>query len=722
MTVERIRLGDHYYLLASALAPRRPQVLLNHADSFAIFDLAGDVPLAGLEPYGLFHRGTRFLNRFELRFNGGFPVLLSTAPTYEGSELVTYLSNADERCGGEIILERDTVAIQRSKTLLENVLYEQLQLYNYGTQTLTVTLELLFDADFADIFELRGTERRQHGETASPRIEHQTVCLSYQGLDGVRRETVIQFSSAPQHLTATSADFHFQLAPGGETAVEIRVECRIADMPVPTHTFASALATIRTERSRWCEQFPMLYSDNEGFNDWLNRSLHDLALLRTEGEHGSYLYAGIPWFATVFGRDGLITALETLAFAPDLAAGTLRTLAALQGQEYNPEREEEPGKILHEMRYGEMAAMGEVPFGRYYGSVDATPLFILLLAEYADRTGDLDLVQELWPAAVAAMNWIDTCADLDGDGYIEYAPRTGRGLLNQGWKDSHDAISHLDGTLAEPPIALAEVQAYVYAARRGLARLARRLERAVDAATWDAQALLLRERFNEDFWLAEEETFALALDGHKRPCRVVSSNAGQCLFSGIVEPDKASRLIARLLRDDIFCGWGIRTLSAQAPRYNPMSYHNGSVWPHDNALIAAGFARYGAHDRASQLLTALFDASLTIGDRRLPELFCGFPRNLYHNPVPYPVACKPQAWAAGGVFLMLQATLGLSIDAWERRVTFNRTALPPWLNRLDIRGLRVRDACVDLSVLRGRWGAAVEVIEKHGTVEIVVRK
>lgn len=722
MTPERIRLGEHYYLLASALAPRRPQAVLNHADSFAIFDLAGDIPIAGLEPYGLFHRGTRFLDRFELRLNGGFPLLLSTAPTYEGSELISYLSNADERRNGEIVLERDRVAIKRCKTLLDEALYERIQLQNYGQQSLSVELEMLFGADFADIFELRGTERTQRGKILAPYIERQVVRLSYEGLERIRRDAILVFSRLPHRLTAQRASFPLELSPGEEITLETRIECRHGDVPARSYSFASALEAVCTERRSWREQFPVLYTDNEGFNDWLNRSLQDLALLRTVGKHGPYVYAGIPWFATVFGRDGIITALEALAFAPDLAAGTLRTLAALQGREHNLERDEEPGKILHEMRYGEMAAVGEIPFGRYYGSVDATPLFILLLAEYADRTADIALVQELWPAVIAAMNWIDTYADPDGDGFIEYACRTEHGLINQGWKDSHDSVFHADGTLAEPPIALAEVQAYVYAARQNLARLARHLERAVDAAIWESKAALLRERFNQDFWCAEEETFALALDGQKRPCHVVSSNAGHCLFGGIADPEKASRLITRLMREDMYCGWGIRTLSSYAPRYNPMSYHNGSVWPHDNALIAAGFARYGTTEQASQLLTALFDASLMINDHRLPELFCGFPRYLNHSPVPYPVACKPQAWAAGSVFLLLQATLGLSIDAWERRITFNRTSLPPWLNRLEIRGLAVRDARVDLSIMRGRWGAAVEVIDKQGEVEIVVRK
>jgi glycogen debranching enzyme len=721
MVSERIRIGDEYYLLASALAPRRSQQLLNHGDSFAIFDLAGDIPLAGRELYGLFHAGTRFLDRFELRLNGEFPILLSSAANDDGSEIVTYLSNADEHRDGELVLVRDTLAIQRSKALHANALYECLHLQNYGQEPLTLQLSVLFGSDFADVFTLRGVERKRSGAFSVPVAETQTARLTYTGLDGIVRQTEIAFAPAEWRVDTASATLDVRLEPGQDGIAEICVSCRTGDAALVQHNFATAAAAVRAERRAWHDQLPVLYSNNEGFNDWMNRSLHDLALLRSDGAWGPYVYAGIPWFATVFGRDGIITALETLAFAPDLAADVLRALAATQGKTSDPDRDEEAGKIVHELRLGEMAATGEVPFGRYYGSVDATPLFLMLLAAYHERTADLDLVCELWPAAVAAMGWIDA-ADRDGDGYVDYARRTTRGLVNQGWKDSHDAVMHKNGSLAEPPIALAEVQAYVYAARRDLAQLARRLDRPSDAAAWEAKADRLRQRFNRDFWVREEETFALALDGTRQPCRVVASNAAHCLFGGIADPDKARGVIDRLMRSDVFCGWGLRTLSAYERRYNPMSYHNGSVWPHDNALAAAGFARYGATDRAAQLLTALFDASLATEDRSLPELFCGFARHEQRKPVPYPVACKPQAWAAGSVFLLLQTTLGLHIDAVERRVTLQGSALPGWLQRLDIRGLRVRNARLDLSIARGAWGVAVEVIDKEGEVEVVVRK
>ena len=721
MISERIRIGEHYYLLASALALRQPRVLLNYGDSFAIFDSGGDIPLAGRESYGLFHRGTRFLDRFEVRLNGAFPVLLSSAPTEDGSELLSHLSNADESRDGEIVLERDTVSLERNKTLGAGVLYEQLQLRNFGREHLELEVTLLFGADFADVFELRGVERPRRGEMLETDVDGRTVRLRYRGLDGVVRESVLTFAVPPEALTATSAQLRFALDAGDVATCELNVRCCVGAPPLRPQPFSAAVAAVRHERHQWTTQFARISSSNEHFNEWLNRSLHDLAMLRADTPAGSYIYAGIPWFAAVFGRDGLITALETLAFAPVIAAETLRTLAALQGRETDPTREEEPGKIVHEMRQGEMAALGEVPFGRYYGSIDATPLFVLLLCAYADRTADLALVRELWPAAVAAIDWVSRCGDRDGDGYVEYARRNARGLVNQGWKDSHDAIVHADGTLAEPPIALAEVQGYVYAAYHGLAGLARRLGKEAEAATWQAQAVRLRAKFHRDFWLPELDCYALALDGAKRPCRVVSSNAGHCLFSGIANAEVAPAVAARLMREDMFCGWGIRTLSALERRYNPMSYHNGSVWPHDNSLIAAGFSRYRASEPAGQVLSALFDAALAIEERRLPELFCGFPRRREHKPVPYPVACSPQAWAAGSVFLLLQSTLGLEIDAWERHVTFHGAMLPPWLARVEIRGLEVGDARVDLNITRGRSHAAVEVIEKVGQVEVVVR-
>src|SRR5262245_4025469 len=710
MPSERIQIGSDFYVLASALAPRRPKTFLSHGNAFAVFDHAGDVPLASGEAYGLFHRGTRYLDRWELRLVGEFPLLLSSAASDDGAELVTTVSNADERRDGEVVLERDTIAVQRTKTLFEGVLYERLDIRSYAARPLTLDVTMLFGADFADEFEVRGVERPRRGETATPVVEDRRVSLGYRGLDGVQRRAELTWSPVPQRLEAGSAHFRLSLAPRRGVVLRAAVRCLGGDEDNPVLTVGAAAEALRKRRRTWVREFPSITSSNEEFDAWMTRSLHDLAQLRVDGPPGAYVKAGIPWFATIFGRDGLVTALEALAFSPALAADVLRTLAALQGRHDDPERDEEPGKIIHELRSGEMAATGEVPFGRYYGSVDATPLFLLLLSEYLERTADRALVDELWPAAEAALAWIERHADRDDSGYLAYERRTAHGLVHQGWKDSHDAISHADGSLAEPPIALAEVQAYAYAALRGMARIARLTGRDAHEIRCEERAAHLREHFNREFWLEDEGVFALALDRDHRPCRVATSNAGHCLFGGIADRELAIRTIARLLEDDVWSGWGLRTLSERAVRFNPMSYHNGSVWPHDNALVAAGFARYGATGRAAQILSALFAPTGAIADRRLPDLFCGFSRAGQRQPVPYPVACKPQAWAAGSVLLLLQSALGLAIDAWERRLTMSRAVLPSWLDRLEIRGLRIGDARVELRVNRGRFGAAVEVM------------
>ncbi|MDX2169445.1 MAG: amylo-alpha-1,6-glucosidase [Deltaproteobacteria bacterium] len=718
----RIRIGDDYYLLAAALPARGRQLVLNHGDSFAIVTESGDCPLSGREPFGVCHAGTRFVDRFELRVNGVAPLLLSAEVTADGSEQISYLTNADERRGDELVAQRDTVALERRKALCDGTLFETLTAHNYGAVPFQLQLALLFAADFADIFELRGMERRRRGRRYAPRVVGSRVVTRYDGLDGVERRLELEFGDLAWRLDPDCASLTVRLPPGGDVRASVTARCVVEPL-VGARTAPArrdtALAAVRAERARTAAQFPAITSTNALFDEWLSRSRSDLALLRHVGPHGDYLYAGVPWFATIFGRDGLLSGWETLAFAPEISAGVLCRLAATQGAREDPERDEAPGKILHELRHGEMAACGEVPFGRYYGSVDATPLFVALLAAYVERTADLEQARALWPAAEAASEWITS--SLDARGYLSYLRRTPSGLANQGWKDSHDAISHCDGTLAEPPIALCEVQGYVYAALLGMAQLSERLGSG-DADAWRAQARGLQERFVRDFWLADEGTYALALDAAGRPCRVVASNAGHCLATGIAAREHAAQVAARLMRNDCFCGWGIRTLAESARRYNPMSYHNGSVWPHDNALIAAGFARHGDAARAAELMTALFDASRQLPDCRLPELFCGFDRVQADRPVSYPVACRPQAWAAASVFLLLQAALGLSIDAWKRRVTFTRPCLPSWLDAIELRGLRVRDAHLDLRIMRGRRSAAIEVIGKDGAVDVLVRK
>ncbi len=720
---EIIQIQDRYYILASAYtdAPRR---VLKSGDTFALFDSRGDVQSIGNGEQGLYHQGTRFLSSLTLRLWSRRPLLLSSTVSRDNTLLVVDLMNPDIYRDQQLVVPRGTLHVFRSKFLWQGACHERLRLSNFGAAPLELAFSLDLGADFADLFEVRGTRRQRRGVLREPRLDPDGVTLAYEGLDGVLRSTRLRVSPRPFQVTGSRLELRLRLSPRESSELELQVDCQVGEetgarsRPGAAQAAAALASSIQERAAARCE----VRTSNELFNEWLRCSLADLTMMITQTPEGPYPYAGVPWFSTVFGRDGLITALETLWIDPELARGVLGHLAATQAREHDPERDAAPGKIVHELRDGEMAALGEIPFGRYYGSVDATPLFLLLAGAYFERTGDRAFLEQLWPHLEAALGWLESEGDRDRDGFGEYERAGARGLVQQGWKDSQDSIFHHDGSLAPPPIALCEVQGYLYAAREELAQLAAALGRDELAGRLRAAAAALRERFDQQFWCEELSTYALALDGEKRPCRVRTSNAGHMLFTGIALPARAAPLVETLFAQDSFSGWGIRTVAAGEPRYNPMSYHNGSIWPHDNALIALGLARYGFKEHTLRLLSALFDASLFVEMHRLPELFSGFKRRAGEAPTLYPVACSPQAWAAGAPFLLLAACLGLTVSGSRGQVRFQSPVLPPFLEEVHLRRLRVGASTVDVSLRRLADDVAINVLRRDGPVEVVVAK
>ncbi len=707
---------------ATAMAMYRPRTL-KCGDTFLVLDHFGDAQATGATAEGLFHDDTRHLSRGSLRLGGMRPLLLSSSVSQDNAILSVNLTNPDLHLLDGTELKRDLVHVRREMVLGPGLLRERITVSNFSAGPVALDLSLAHAADFADIFEVRGQKRAKRGERAAPEtVAGGGLLLRYRGLDGLDRRTRIDAEPAPDRRDGREATWRLSLTPGGARTIDLAVRCGngpAEDPPAPG--FDALLGRVRAWSGERVAARALVHTSNAAFNDWVHRSQADLTMLTTDTPQGPMAYAGIPWFSCPFGRDSLIAAMQCLWADPELARGTLAFLAEMQAKDLDPRRDAEPGKILHEMRGGEMAALNEVPFGRYYGSVDSTPLFVLLAAQYFERTGDLALVESIWPAIEAALGWMSSYGDPDGDGLLEYDRKSVNGLANQGWKDSHDSIFHADGSMAEAPIALIEVQAYAEAAWRSAAGLARTLGRTA-ADDWQLRADRLRRRVDEAFWCDELGTYAIALDGDKRPCRVRSSNAGHALLTGLAPPDRAARLAETLLSPASFCGWGIRTIAEGEARYNPMSYHNGSVWPHDNGLIALGLKRYGLHEPLGRLLGGLFESALAADMKRLPELHCGFPQVAGEGPTSYPVACLPQAWAAASSFAVLGAMLGLSFRPEARAIRFVRPVLPPWLEEVRIENLHLHDASVD--VLLRRHGAddsvSLNLLGRRGDVEVSV--
>ena len=718
---DTLKLAEQYAIVTETERSLTPVRVLKHGDSFAVFDSHGDVmPESGNE-HGLYHAGTRFLSRFELVLANRQPLLLSSTISEDNAVFTADLTNPDVVKDGRVVVARGLLHLFRSRVLSNGIWIECLRLTNHALTPVEAPLSLRFEADFADIFEVRGTRRSSRGHRLTSTSGAEAV-IRYQGLDGVTRQTRIRSVRPPDRTEDGSFAFLIALEPHAFADIEIAISCETGDVARAAGRFGETVAERRRQVAADEERACTVLGANHAFNRWVRRSTADLHMMVTETEHGPYPYAGIPWFSTPFGRDGIITALELLWADPEVARGVLWFLAQTQATTRDDARDAQPGKILHEMREGEMAALGEIPFGQYYGTADATPLFVVLAHAYFERTADLLFIDRLWPHILAALDWLARDGDPDQDGFVEYARSSESGLVHQGWKDSSDSVFHADGTLAVAPVALCEIQGYAYAAWQGAAQLAAARGDDSQARVWQQRASTLQTRFEEAFWCDDLGTYALALDADKQPCRVRTSNPGHCLFTGIVSESRAQHVAETLMSEHSFGGWGVRTVTSGAARYNPMSYHNGSVWPHDNAIVAAGLARYGFTSQAARVFSGMFDLSQAVDLHRLPELICGFHRRTGDSPTLYPVACAPQAWAAGAVYLLVQACLGLRVDALARRVSFAHAVLPEAIDWLRIVNLSVGDARLDLQLTRHAYDVGVTVLRRDGTVEIVAAK
>ncbi len=695
---------------------------IKSGDAFFVVGPLGDIDSELSPEQGFFLDDVRFLNRWKLSFGGKPPYLLSCSITQDNILFGSDLTNPGLKSRAGQLIRGGYVHVFRSKFVWRNTVYERYRFRNYLNASIAFPVELEFGADYADIFELRGAPRRTYGRISGIESSPEGFTFHYEGADGLRRVTRVFFSHVPEKIEETRAYFTFLLRPRQEFYFYVTVTAAYGeDISIPRH-YEDAYKEAVTHYENLQSRMVYIETDNELFNSWFNRSRADLCTALTETQEGLYPYAGVPWFNTIFGRDGLVTALQILWAAPDVARGVLVTLSRLQALRTERDRDAEPGKLPHELRKGEMARVGDVPFALYYGSVDVTPLFLMLTGEYFRRTGDEETLLHLWGPVKQAVRWMVEYGDIDGDGFIEYRPLSDRGLRNQGWKDSDDAVFHADGSFPEVPIALVEVQAYAYRALTEVAQLARRMNDAALAREAYERARVLLERFHRAFWSENTGMFTLALDAKKCPCEVRTSNAGHVLFAGAASGVQADQVGKMLMDKPFFSGWGVRTVAETEVLYNPMSYHNGSVWPHDNSIIAAGLARYGMKEYAARIFRGLFDAAVFLQLHSLPELFCGFRRRPGQGPTLYPGACRPQAWAAGSVFLLMSSLLGLVFDPQENLIAFDSPYLPDFLSVVEVYNLRLGDKCVDLVLRRYDADVVVQVRRKEGRVNVVVKK
>ncbi|RWE04104.1 amylo-alpha-1,6-glucosidase [Mesorhizobium sp.] len=698
-------------------APREPHRLfaLKQGDCFAVTDAYGDIRGAG---DGFFRDDTRVLSEFRLTVGGRPMSLLGASLSQDNVLFTSNLTNLPIQSAAGRDIPQGAIHIERVRLIWQDRLFDRITLSNYSREHSTIAVSLHFAADFRDMFEVRGSTRPKRGTVHVAKTDKASVLLGYDGLDGLPRLSAISFSQAPDQLSDNRADFLIAVTKRSSKVLYVEVGPEVADIP-GRDRFRAAAARARFGMRAKRRHGATVHSSGRVFNDWVERARADVALLTTELSTGPYPYAGIPWFSTAFGRDGVISGLQMLWLNPGLARGVLAFLAEHQATETSPFIDSQPGKIMHETRKGEMAALRELPFGRYYGGVDTTPLYIHLACAYADRTGDMAFIDTLWPSLKAAAEWTEEASRATG--FVTYQRAAESGLANQGWKDSIDSVFHADGRIPRGPIALVEVQGYVFAAYRGLAALARRRGEFADAEHWENRAEEMRQAVEREFWIEDLNFYALAIDGEGEPCKVRTSNAGHLLYVGLPQPERAKIVADQLLSASFHSGWGLRTLADDAIFFNPMSYHNGSIWPHDTALCGVGLARYGERDSVVRLMSGTFESAVHF-NMRLPELFCGFIRAPGEAPIAYPVACLPQAWSAGSTFMLMQACLGLEIDGWEGELHVTRPRMPIGIDTLTLRHLTVGDKSVDLTFQRVGDRVVAFLSDRHeGMVPLIVR-
>ncbi|CAA2142676.1 glycogen debranching N-terminal domain-containing protein [Hyphomicrobium sp. ghe19] len=707
------------HIHAEADSSPRAHETLKHDDAFVVVDTHGDIGAFGNHADGFFFKDTRYLSRLELLIARRPPLLLGSTLDRKDLQLCSDLTNTDVYSNGALWLHKDVVHVFRTTYVRDASLRQRLVLTNHSNIDLYLPVSVFFDCDFLDIFEVRGMRREKRGTVRRTVDSSDSVSFSYTGLDRIVRKTSVHIDPEPLSLRETSAFFRLHIPAKQSRRVYVTALAE-GDRLSPPCSYIKGLHDAHLHLRRAELQATSIEVSRPDLNHVLKRAMADLRLLITETADGPYPYAGTPWYSTTFGRDALITALQVLWLDSSIARGVLRRLARFQASEHDAAADAQPGKILHEMRNGEMAALREIPFGLYYGSVDSTPLFVVLAGAYVAATDDKDFLREIWPAVLKALEWINGPGDPDGDGFVEYARETEDGLSNQGWKDSHDSVFNKDGSLAEGPLALVEVQGYVYEAKIVAARMASMLGDDASSRRLKAEAIELQRKFEEKFWSPDIGMYALALDGRKNRVDVRSSNAGHALSSGIASADRASRVIKQMLDASFFSGWGIRTIATSEARYNPMSYHNGSIWPHDNAMIGAGFARYGKPEKIESVFNGLLDAALNMSQGRLPELFCGFRRRAGRAPILYPVACSPQAWASGSMPYLLGSLLGIEIDGASRTVTLNSPYLPERAGEITVRNMRAGDGAADFVLRRKDGAVTIDITNSSGGAKVVL--